>query len=173
MALEVVFVTGPSVTVSPEPMGTGAPCVAVVVGAGLGETVVSAVGDGLTVGDLVGDGVAEAFAGVLPVGFEVGFEVDCPVEPAEVPAAATAEATALATAEPAGAEPATPVDDTAALGSVLDAAVAAGPDDAALLLCDELEHPESASAATTVTPTKPVTRERTVMAFPPEGMRQQ
>ncbi len=102
-------------------MGTGAPCVAVVVGAGLGETVVSAVGDVLAVGDLVGDGVAEAFAGVLPVGFEVGFEVGCPV-PAEVPAAAAAEAIALATAEPAGAEPATPVDDTAALGSVLDAA---------------------------------------------------
>ena len=145
---------------------------------GTGDGLVVAVGVGTAVsGDLVGDGVAEVFAGVLPVGFEVGFEVgfavDCPVEPAEVPAAATAEAFALATAEPAGAEPATPVDDTAALGSVLDAAVAAGPDDAALLLCDELEHPESASAATTVTPTKPVTRERTVMAFPPEGMRQQ
>ena len=170
VAVEVVCVTGPSVTVSPDPMGTGAPCVAVVVGAGLDETVVSAVGDVLAVGDLVGDGVAEAFAGVLPVGFEVGFEVGCPV-PAEVPAAA--EAIALATAEPAGAEPATPVDDTAALGSVLDAAAAAAPDDAALLLCDELEHPESASAATTVAPTKPVTRARTVMVFPPEGMRQQ
>ncbi len=148
-----------------------------VVGAGLGDTVVSAVGEGLALGDLVGDGsLRGSLAGGsvgFEVGFEVGFAVDCPTEPAEVPAAAAAEATALAAAEPAGAEPATPGDDTAALGSVLDAAVAAGPDDAALFLCDELEHPESASAATTVTPTKPVARIRTVMAFPPAGMRQQ
>ena len=140
----------------------------------MGDTVVSAVGEGLALGDLVGDGAAAGvFAGVLPVGFDVGFEVDCPTEPAEVPAAAAAEATALAGAEPAGAEPATPGDDTAALGSVLDAATTAGLDDAALFLCDELEHPESASAATTVTPTKPVARVRTVIVFPPAGMRQQ
>lgn len=168
------MVTEPSVTVRPDPIGAGAPCVAVTVGAGLGDTVVSADGEGLALGDLVGDGVATgAFAEALPVGFELGFAVGCPVELAEVPAEAAAEARALATAEPAGAEPATPGDDTAALGRVLDAATTAGLDDAALFLCDELEHPESASAATTVTPTKPVARVRTVIFFPPAGMRQQ
>jgi hypothetical protein len=164
-------VTEPSVTVSPEPMVTGVPCVAVVVGAGCGATVVSVVDDGLA--DFDADGVAVGFADVFAgVDFEVGFVVDWPTEPAEVPAAAAAEAKALAAAESAGAEAATPGDDIGALGSVLDAA-AVGPDDAALLLCDELEHPERASAATIVTPINPVRRIRTVMAFPPAGMRQQ
>jgi hypothetical protein len=173
-AFEVVFVTGPSVTVSPEPMFTGLPGVAVVVGAVVGATVVNFVGPGGGAVTVAAGAVAEAFAGVgFTVGFAAGFAVDCPVEPPEVPAAATAEANALAAAESAGGETAMPGDEIAGLGSVLDAAAAAGPDDAALLLCDELEHPERASAATTVTPINPVRRTRTVMAFPPAGMRQQ
>jgi hypothetical protein len=66
-----------------------------------------------------------------------------------------------------------PGDEIAAFGAALDAAALAGPDDTALLLCDEPEHPESASAATTVTPSNPVTRTRTVMALPPAGIGQQ
>jgi hypothetical protein len=134
------------------------------------------VGDGLALGDLVGDGVAaglvvaDAFAVVFAgAGFEVGGTVDPLTEAAEVPA--TAEATALAAAESAGAEAATAGDDTGAPATAEDAA--AGPDDAALLLCEELEHAVRASAATTVAPTKPVTRTRTIMSFPPAGMRQQ
>jgi hypothetical protein len=168
----LMLVTGPSVAVNPDPKltvrlpGLGdADCT------GLGGTVVSAVGEGLALGDLVGDAVGTAFTVPFAVGFAVGFAVDCPVEPDDVPVAAAVEATALAAAESAGAELATPVDDTAALASVLDVAAAAGLDDPALLLCDEPEHPERASAATTVAPTHPVTRKRTVMAFPPEGMR--
>jgi hypothetical protein len=164
-ALEVVFVTGPSVTVSPEPMVTGVPCVAVVVGAGCGATLVSAVGDGLA--DFDADGAGAAFEVAFAVALEVGFAV----EPGEVPPAATADARALAAAESAGAEAAPPGDEIGALGNALDAAAAAGPDDAALLLCAELEHPERASAATIVTPINPVRRIRTVMAFPPAGMR--
>jgi hypothetical protein len=152
-------------------MVTGAPCVAVAVGAGDGDTVTNFVGPGGGAEMVAAGAVAEAFAGV---GFAVGLMPGFAVAAAELPAAATAaEANALAAAEFAGAEVATPGDDTAALGSALDAAAAAGPDDAALLLCDELEHPERASVATTVTPNNPVRRIRTVMAFPPAGMRQQ
>jgi hypothetical protein len=169
VAFEVVFVTGPRVTVSPEPIGTGVPCGAVAVGAVVGATVVNFVGPG--VAGVGAPTAGNVFAGV---GLTVGFVVDCPPVPVDGEAAATAaEANALAAAESAGAEAATPGDDIGALGNALDAAAAAGPDDAALLLCDELEHPERARAATIVTPINPVRRARTVMAFPPAGMRQQ
>lgn len=140
-------------------------------GTGVGLAVEVGVDTGVSLGEgeFDTDGFGEVLAGV---GFEPGFAVDCPVEPAEVPAVAAADATALTAAEPAGAEPATPVEDTAALGSVLDAA--AGVEDvAALFLCDELEQPDSVSAKATVTPSKPVARIRAVMAFPPAGMRQE
>ena len=129
--------TGPSVTVSPEPIGTGAPCVAVVVGATDGATVFKAVGPGVGVGGAPTAGIV--FAGVgLTAGFAV---VAAPPELAEAEAvceATAAEAKALAAAESAGADVATPGDETGALGNplgnALDAAAAAGPDDAALLL---------------------------------------
>jgi hypothetical protein len=116
-------------------------------------------------GDFDADGCAAAFeVAFAGVGFAVGFAV-------EVPTAAAAEANALAAAESVGAEAAGAGDDIGALGNALDAAAAAGPDDAALFLCDELEHPERARAATIVTPISPVTRIRIGMAFPPAGMR--
>jgi hypothetical protein len=164
----VIDLVGLSATVN-------APTVGVAVdGTGVGLVVEVGVGTGVSLAGVEGDFDADGFGVALAVAFAVAFGVvDCPVEPAEVPAATTADGKALAATESAGAEAATPADDVGALGSVLDAADVAGPDDAALLLCEELEHPESASAATTVTPTHPVTRTRTVMAFPPEGMRQQ
>jgi hypothetical protein len=128
VALEVVFVTGPSVTVSPEPIGTGAPCVAVVVGATVGATVVSFVGPGVGVGGAPTAGIV--FTGV---GLTVGFAVEPPDVPAEVVAAAAAETIALTAAGSAGVEAATAGDEMGPLGNALDAAAAAGPDDAALL----------------------------------------
>jgi hypothetical protein len=113
-------------------MFTGVPCVAVVVGAGVGATVVNFDGPG------EGAVGAPAAGDVLPgVGLTVGFGVDFTVEPAEVPAvavAAAAEANALAAAESVGAEAAGAGDDIGALGNELDAAAAAWPDDAALFL---------------------------------------
>jgi len=103
-------------------------------GAGVGVVVAVGVGTAVSLGGVAGDfeadGVGAAFAGVA---FELGLAVGCPVEPAVVAAAVVAEANALAAAESAGAEAVTPGDETAALGSVLDAAADAGPDDAALL----------------------------------------
>jgi hypothetical protein len=137
---------------------------------GLGDTEMSLVGPGGGAEMVAAGEVAEAFAGL---GFAVGFAVE--PEPPEVAVwlATAADAKALAAAESAGVEAAAAGDDTGALGNALDAAAAAGPDDAALLLCDELEHPERASAATTVTPINPVRRVLTVIVFPPAGMRQQ
>jgi hypothetical protein len=147
----------------------------VTVGAADGDTVFKVVGPGVAA---VGAPTAgNVFTGVgLTVGLTAG---PVPAAVAEGVADAVAEATAaeakaLAAAESGGAEEATSGDEIAALGNplpkALDAAATAGPDDAALLLCDELEHPESASAATTVTPINPVRRTRTFMAFPPAGM---
>jgi len=100
------------------------------VGATVGATVVSFVGPGVGV-------VGAPTAGVVftGVGLTVGFAVE-PPEPAEVvaAAAAAAETIALTAAGSAGVEAATAGDDTGALGNALDAAAAAGPDDAALLL---------------------------------------
>jgi hypothetical protein len=176
-AAAVAVVTGPNVAVNPGPkVSVRLPGLGDVDCTGCGATGVSfvGVGDGLGLADFEGDavaagvGVAPAFAVLFALALGVGFAVDPGTEAAEV---ALAEAGALA-----GAEVATPGDDIGALGSVLDAAALAaraGPDDAALLLCDELEHAERASAAATVTPTHPVTRKRTVMSFPPAGMGQQ
>jgi hypothetical protein len=166
VAFEVVFVTAPSVTVSPEPMFTGPPCVAVLVGATVGATVFKVGGPG--VAGVGAPTAADVFAGV---GLAVGFAVAFPPEPAEVSVAAAADANALAAAESTGADVAAAGEEIGALGNALDRAAAAGPDDAALLSCDELEHPERANAATTVAPINPVRRIRAVMAFPPAGMR--
>lgn len=135
----------------------------------MGATVVNFVGPAVGVGGAPTAGVV--FTGV---GLTAGFVVE-PAPAAAVEAAddAAAETIALTAAGSAGVEAATAGDDTGALGNALDAAAAAGADDAALLLCDELEHPERASAATTVTPINPVRRVRTVIVFPPAGMRQQ
>ncbi|HEY5051693.1 MAG TPA: hypothetical protein VII50_12400, partial [Acidothermaceae bacterium] len=150
-----------------------APTVGVAVdGTGVGLLVAVGVGTGVSLAGAEGDFDADGFGLALAVAFGV-VPVTGVAAVAVGWAGVLADPDATAGTEAAGAEPATPVDDTAGLGSVLDAAAATGPDDAALLLCDELEHADSASAATTVTPTHPVTRKRTVMAFPPAGMRQQ
>jgi hypothetical protein len=168
----VALVTGPSVAVIPDPRLT-------VRLPGLGDddctgfagTVCNFVGPGGGADTVAPGAVAEAVAGVgLTAGFVVELE---PVDALAVAEVAAAETNALAAAGSAGVEAATAGDDTGALGNVLDAAAAAGPDDAALLIWDELEHPERASAATTVTPINPVRRARSVMAFPPAGMGQQ
>jgi hypothetical protein len=119
----------------------------------------------------VGDGLVVAAAVGVAVGLGVGFAAGCP---AEVVAAAIAEVTALDDAESAGAELEAADDEIGALDAALDVAADAGLDDAALLWCDEWEHPERASAVTMVTPSNPVGnpvgRTRTVMYFPPAGM---
>jgi hypothetical protein len=128
-AVEVVFVTGPSVTVSPEPIGTGAPCVAVLVGATDGATVVNFVGPGVGVG-----GAPTAAIVFTGVGLTVGFVVDPELAETVGVAAAAADTIALTAAGSADVEAAAAGDETGALGNALDAAAAAGPDDAALLL---------------------------------------
>jgi hypothetical protein len=133
---DVIECTALSATVTPPTVGVavGGTGVGVPVAVGVGTAVSLAGADG----DFVTAGSGVVFAGVA---FELGLAVGCAVEPADVPAAATAEATAVAGAELVGDETATTGDDTAALGSALDATAVAGLDDAALLLCDELEHP--------------------------------
>lgn len=138
-----------------------------VVGATVGATVVSFDGPGVGV---VGAPTARVvFTGV---GLTAGLGVEPePTDALVVADAAAAEAIALTSAGSAEVDAAAAGDEMGALGNALVAAAAAGPDDAPLLLCDELEHPERASAATTVTPINPVRRIRTVTAFPPAGMR--
>jgi hypothetical protein len=96
----------------------------------VGATVFNVGGPGVGVGGAPTAGVV--FTGV---GLTAGFAVEPePVDALAVAEATAAEANALAAPESAGAEAATPGDEIDALGNALDAAAAAGPDDAALLL---------------------------------------
>ena len=114
-------------------MGTGAPWVAVVVGATVGATVVSFVGPG--VGVVGAPTAAIVFTGVgLTVGFVVEPEPPDALAEAVAFAAAAADTIALTAAGSADVEPAAAGDETGALGNALDAAAVAGPDDAALFL---------------------------------------